>query len=875
MRGDITRRAFVAGTAAAGLGLVSGRLYGEERAMETSGRRLLHRIDCTQEFPPEIFFSSAPTRVVQSAAGAYREVDEKAMGRFGYRFSVEHLDKPHLLTVRYPDDKRRYLCVMDGTTYDLTTGVFTNWAQPLSGKMLELRQVFWPRWEECSVVFMTWGEGEPAAVSAFEVWELEGLPPLSLPESDAGIARRELGIQYEDPCGASLSEGALSRDEWIDRLATYARHTGQNLLVHPLAWYHGPLFPSECEPAGALSAAAAHDRKLYLRWTTAPGDWYANLLERFEREGLGFQGSMTLMRLGSLLEKMNIDLEAIRGGADTFNNMLWNDQVQSSTGDWTPLYNVRNFDVIAKLLDKQPFVEPYGNVLPEFAYGERPNPANHMGPMFNPLHPEVRGAILRFVREIGARYGKYRSFKGVSFNMFGSCMPWFGSIHAGYDDYTIALFEQETGIHVPVDPKAPDRFSKRYAFLTYVCRPAWVAWRCHKVRRLFGEIRAALAQERPDLRVTVTLWDETFVPGALGGTSAAHQLYARLSMLELFREAGIDPGLYEDEPGLEVDWPLGNSRDRGGHGRNAAAGVNTPLEEATMYRDFDFLDQESLDAAHDLPRPGVFIMNCWVEAWGKHVWFRPEASDPNVQDLRMLDGKPVEGILRINCEYPADGFWWDSQWRIIPGFPSGVHFLEPYAHAVAELDACRITRGGLFLDKAHTEDLQRFARAYRALPATKFQTAGATTDPVAVRTLECGGLQYAYAVNREYYPVSVVLKFNEAPNGLRDLATGEPIAAEESWAFTLGPYELKAFSTPAARLAAFSAAAPPEIAAALAKETESALEAFAALRARGLRVPGMDEMEKRLRAARDAGHVAWLRRALTGYVVRKCRALAA
>jgi hypothetical protein len=101
--------------------------------------------------------------------------------------------------------------------------------------------------------------------------------------------------------------------------------------------------------------------------------------------------------------------------------------------------------------------------------------------------------------------------------------------------------------------------------------------------------------------------------------------------------------------------------------------------------------------------------------------------------LATIDGRPAEGIIRANAEYPKDGFWWDSQLRITPAFPEGVHFLEPYAQAVADLDTCRITRGGLFLDKAHNEMIRQFARAYRALPRQNFTTVGASTDSVTMR----------------------------------------------------------------------------------------------------------------------------------------------
>jgi hypothetical protein len=873
MNRDMTRRGFLAGTMGAGLGLAMGAGALEGTGMDTSKSKLLHSIDCTQTYPADRYFDHGAVEVLESAAGRYREAEAQPLSRFGYRFAIEHTGKPHVAVIRYPDDKRRFMCIMDGTSYDLTTGLFTGWEQPLTGGMLELRQIFWPRWQDCSIVFMTWGEGEPAAAASIEIRELVDLPPLDVPGDPNDGSRRELGIQYEDPCGCGASEGAMDHEEWTDRVVQYARHSGQKLLVYPMAWYHGPQFPSEREPSDGFSVVAARDRRQYIRWTTNPPDWYADLLERFGREGLEFQGALTLMRLGSLLQKMNTDLEAIKGGADTFNNMLWNNHVQEGTCDWTPLYNARNFNVIANRLEEGGAIEPF-RALPQLAYGERSNSAYHTGPMFNPLHPVVQEAVLGFAHEIGLRYGKYPAFKGISFNMFSSAMPWFGSIHSGYDDYSIGLFQEETGIAVPVDAKAPDRFSRRYEFLTYVCRPAWVDWRCRKIRDLFGRIRHALAEGREDLRVTVTMWDETAVTNVLGQAGCSHQLHARRNMLELYREAGIDVTLYGDEPGLEIDRGTGNPRDRGGHGSRPAGGVNLPIEHATMYRDFDYLDQETLDAFSGHDRPGAFVFNCWVEAWGKHVWFKPEDGDPNVAELAVIDGQPAEGVLRMNSEYPKDGFWFDSQLRITPPFPSGPHFLEPYAQAVAEMDACRITRGGLFLDKAHTGHLRAFARAYRALPNQKFDTVGGSTDPVAVRSLVKDGKRYLYAVNREYYPIDLEIAFTAEPVQVTDLATGEKSAVSGGLKLTLGPYELRSFATaPECAPDAFQATPPPAIVDAMKNDAQAALAAFAEVRAEGKLIPGMERMESDIRAALGAGRLAWLRRALTGYIVRRCRAM--
>ena len=135
----------------------------------------------------------------------------------------------------------------------------------------------------------------------------------------------------------------MNGEDWLERVITYMRHTGQNLLAYPIIWYHGPFYPSEREPVGYFDWAAAPDRKLYVRWTAHPKDWVAQLLERFQQEGLEFQATLTLLRLGSLMQNMNIDFEAIKSGKETYNNMLANDCVQSSTRDWTMEYNIRNF----------------------------------------------------------------------------------------------------------------------------------------------------------------------------------------------------------------------------------------------------------------------------------------------------------------------------------------------------------------------------------------------------------------------------------------------------------------------------------------------------------------------------------------------------
>lgn len=431
---------------------------------------------------------------------------------------------------------------------------------------------------------MTWGHGEPAAVANIEIYELDELPALEWAATPTvGGPRRELGIQYEDPCGTGCSEGAITQEEWVGRVIEYARHTGQKLFTYPLAWYHGPQWPSEVEPADAFDAVAARDRKQYVRYTTNPPEWVAPMLERFEAEGFEFVGALTLLRLGSLMRKMNTDLSAIQAGADTINSMLWNDQVQAGTMDWTVKYNARNYPALVEKGDKG--VDGKGH--PPLAYGEK-TPGDldvpyHPGPIFNPLHPEVQQAVRAVVRELGQKYGAHQAFKGISINFWAPTIVWFGSLHSGYDDYTVGLFEKETGIKVPVGATDPKRFSKRYEFLCFQCRSAWIEWRCRKVHELILGLRDELVASQPDLRLTLTLWSEPYLPQIVGNGRPECQLHARPSTVELYREAGFDPALYRDEANIECDFQFeGGGRDRGANNLD-----NAPLDYFFMFRDHE------------------------------------------------------------------------------------------------------------------------------------------------------------------------------------------------------------------------------------------------------------------------------------------------
>lgn len=772
----------------AGIGLLATSIA---CADEAEIGRMVAEIDCTREYSADRYFECGKVVVTSSTAGRYREAAPDPDSRFGYRFAVEHVGKPHVAIVRYPDDKTRCMSVSDGTCYDLSIGIFTGsatphreytgLAQPLSGKMLEIRQVFWPRWKDCTIAFGNTTQGEPAAAAHVAIREFESLPPLDVRNNLGDGAKRSLGISYEDPCSHSSDLGALTFDTWLDRMVTFTKYSGMNRLTYPVIWYHGPLYPSATEPANYFDwSVAGPNRNLYIRWTTQPEDWVERLLDRFDRENIEFVSQVTYIRLGSLMAKMNTDLDAIRAGADTINNMRADDKVQSGAGDWTGEYNVRNFE-------QQKRYREQGKSWRQcpLQYGETHDGGGPKGPIFNPVHPVVQKALLRSVREIATRYGKHPSYKGLHVFCYGSSTLGFGSLRAGYDDTSIRLFEQETGIRVSVDGKRPDRFSKRYAFLTAKeQRDKWIAWRCAKITDLICRMRDELVSVRPDLVLAIS---------PRGG-----------------RDAGIDAEAISKEPGITITRGL-----NGLHPCASSVTADSPTCET------------------------VNIFNTWIERWGKHRWWSCDPNDAQARKLAVILGKPAEGICRMGSVYPKDGFWWpEAQLRITPAFSGGVHFMRHYANAVARFDPLVLSRGGLTLDRGHAHLLRPFALAFRALPAKKFETVGASTDPVTVRTAVDGGRRYVYLVNREYYPSNVIVTLSNAKGETVDLSGNDKLPTTKTWKLTLGAYELKSFAlAPEVGIAEFTAMQPDRITTQLTGDAKRVLAKVKAEVAAGRDVP--------------------------------------
>ncbi|MBO5218031.1 MAG: hypothetical protein J6C52_01285, partial [Clostridia bacterium] len=660
------------------------------------------------------------------------------------------------------------------------------------------------------------------------------------------VPTRSFGIQYEDPCNVGSSEGCFEFTPWLERHIAYMKMTAQNRLIYPINWYHGPIIPVKCQPHERWNTVVMPDRRQYRRSTFQTPDWLEQLLTRFDAEGLRFTGSLTLMRLGNLMKGMNIDRDAVAAGADTWNMVLYDGSVQGTPNDWTSIYNPIIFPQIA---ESGVTGKPY-----ELAYGEC-RTSDVTAPMFNPVHPEVRRQVREYIREIAEKYAHHPSFEGLCVNFWHGTFLWYGNLLAGYDDVSIRMFCDDTGITIPVAEDAPDRFAARYRWLMANAKEAFIDWRCREIYRFLCELRDILVSVRSDLRLTLNIWCEPsrqgFYPGREGlpGATESSTQYGIIdSHHEIFRMNGIDVDMFRNEPGISLCVERDFCRDMAD--RNGREHFRRCLTDAR------FLDEALYNRMRASETSEAFHFNCWVERWGRHInSLCTEADAENVAAIRQFGDYAPEFIHSENClfdDMTTCDFFYGSQLRITAMFPPEPYFTELMGADLALHDALSITAGGLYLDKGHTENQVKFASEYRRLPAVKFNDLPGYLDPVCIRWLNLAGKTYVYALNREPYDIGLTFACGDARESLM-----------------LEPFELKVFMYDGEDVPAEAAITLPEAVVcsyrANAEKASVALEACAASEAEWAK--GIPVVLAQLHEAASRGEYAKLRHLLVCYVV--------
>lgn len=376
------------------------------------------------------------------------------------------------------------------------------------------------------------------------------------------------------------------------------------------------------------------------------------------------------------------------------------------------------------------------------------------------FHPDVQAMMNRYVDEILAEGVKHPSFKGISFHMVFNNLTTFGDLKMGYNDYLIEEFEKDTGILIPVNHATPDR-GKLYAdWLLANARESWVEWRCQKMARWYKSLAQKLADARPDLRLVLNCkvaigYQKNF--GLPGEFTGMRDYWERAN-----REMGIDAKYYKDSPNIIIEQTV------------------FPADYRWMSGRSDETVRETLRLTET--RPGMY----------------GTLRDAEIPWLNMHDrywespvGNPARNPSFKN-QFHAD---WLSEhpWRVSTLNPTGFYALRHYVLPLRYCDIQGFNKGGFLIGTLGMEEpLREFARAFRTLPAVKFEDVAGSSETVRVRQYSDGKNTWFYVVNTSETPVRVTL----APGVslLRNTGRNETLTLDgPSVTLSLPPYRLECF----------------------------------------------------------------------------------
>lgn len=662
---------------------------------------LVETIRLDQPLPPERFNAVGETAVRELDGVRYLETAEAPGSRFAVRVRLPGDGHLYCFEFDYPDNRRRtadilvQTCRHSGSEYELQTGYACGDEYPSQNRIVTSQCLYWAADKDVAVVVMSPRPNEPAAMAAIRVYRvLDGLPPVAVNEAPKVDGwNRAVALYFEDPAinyDFAANGGRMpGLETMIDRVVADMKYTGENLLAYPGVWYQGII-----------------------------GDWYNPrahatafldaFYTRFDREGL------------MLMPTFNQNNQPVPENLVTLRTMRDGSLHPSPCTIWD---------------------------------NGRPNPGlwHDNPPNFNISHPSVQEGILKDFEEMLAQGAPHPSFKGFVMHLTRHCLHWFGDLKAGYNDYTIEMFEKATGIRVPVDRKDPLR-GKLYAeWLLANCREQWIAWRCEFMAAWWKRLARRLAEVRPDLRLVLN----SFSPV----TPNYEDFLDPDIVVRRNREAGLDARLFADTPNIVICQSIVPADYRW---RGKASNKTPEIDERMRNLDLHPRTYASLD--------GVRIP--WVHQHDRY-W------------------ESAVGRTRASL---TNDWLKEHGWRVTTINPSGFHALRHYVAPLRYHDLLGVSKGGFLIGTYGMEAyLRPFAAAFRALPAVVFDDLAGSTEFVKVRTKLHNGRRWFYVVNTHHEPAEMALRLTAAAT---DLVSGEA-AAPGTLRLSLKPYELRSFSLPA------------------------------------------------------------------------------
>lgn len=655
------------------------------------------------------FAASGECRTGELDGTAYLETGSRRGDRFAVRMTFPEPKHLYLIEIDYPDDRKRTADIVfqqagnSATNFELQVGYLTGDDCRITGKTVTSSRVYFPSACDVAMIVMAARKNAPAAVSEVRVSRIKnGLPGseiVSAPPVEG--LRRTIGISFEDPSIASqFGMDPLSSAgavELADRLAAYMNFSGQDSLFYPVVFYGAPV--------DDIYSGRAHGV-----------GWLGAMLRRFQASGLGFYAAFNMYAL--------------------------------------PGYDLRPKELVPGQYNDSP--------LSILATGmPSTSGLHHLPPLFNVLHPEVEKYVKSCIDRVIDEVGDNPALQGFVFNMSPRSLLSFGKLEAGYNDYTIAAFEHDTGIRIPVDRSDPMR-GKLYAdWLLAHEKQRWLDWRAARLADFYGRIIAYIRSKRDDLALVINprfsysrfINDPDFMD--------------KLCSDRRLREAGFAPGLYKKYPGI----------------------VFMPTAFPALYRHRDGMKGVT-EAIHR--RLGV------IETEPEYYNLALEGSRAALNLHDIYWESQIGGGFKKNGDYaekdkpaPLVSSWLrETVWRVGTLNSSGRDCLKGYVLPLRYGDFIAYSKGGFLIGSYGTEPyLREFARAFRILPAVKFSDRQLASPVVRWREAAVDGFVWSYLVNTSDAPVSLRAT---VPDGTVDPVSGQVVAPGE-WTVLLAPWQLRVF----------------------------------------------------------------------------------
>ncbi len=729
--------------------------------------KLVWELDAAAEHDPENFISAlgdateAPAPVITTPLGKFRTTNPDKIAKtaggcdanfISFRYRIDNPGRPHVAIAEYPDDTVRFqeMRLNDGfiATGDnaITIGndaVVIGAPTPPSHTLQQHHALFFPNDPIGTMTFFGIGNrnfyqpSHAARVGKLRIYEiLNDVPARKITDApgprrwfgqhpEAG-ARQIVTSCFTGPAASYFKTHCMLANHspyfyrnWMvayRNMVRRMRFAGENAYFMGQAMYGNLLFPSR------YANYSAYD------YGQSPGqmrDSGVLMAKMFEENNLGWFSSLQLTRLPAI-EKTCTD-EAVAAGADTL-GVITRDGRQ---------------------------VEGFRGITPNW------------------LRPECLEVYQTMVNELLELYGREPGWRGIKLYLNEANGPawatWEDPLMSSYDDFTIALFEKQTGINIPVDRTDGKRFEKRYQWLAAHARPAWVRWRADKMSEIYAWTRDRLAQTRSDLNLLLFVQLEKSIqpdPAAPATNTAAERAL----------EYGFDLERLKAEPNMIVAMCV----------PGAADAITPLLADRTAY-------PVNLAAARDTPYLAELANDGKNGIAFRTGWYEPQPRTP----ARWVWPKS-------NHQLAAEAW----------PFSAGASLAENWVNIFIRSSPALIINSMQDLHMWNGREFYtgRFAQACRSIPIAAYKriTGVDLDEDLWVAAGKYGNDVYGYVANPFWWKTTAILSVG-AGIAMEDLISGDKINAGE-WSLDLDGYEIRTFRAVSANpdQVFSSAAAAPE-----------------------------------------------------------------